>query len=338
MDSTISIDKFIELIDDYPIIDVRSPSEYARGHIPGAFNIPLFTDEERSAVGTAYVNEGRQKAVKLGLQLVAPKLNWYLDTLNALVNQKQILVYCWRGGMRSASMSWLFSLAGFKSSTLQGGYKSFRRFAQSYFERHFNFVVLGGFTGCGKTEALKILKEHGEQVIDIEGLANHKGSAFGWINQQPQPSTEHFENLLFDELRKLNPTQPIWIEDESKSIGSVFIPQAIYNQMSNSPTIVIETELSKRIDRLIVEYTSCDKQNLIDSVRRIQKRFGLEKAQLCIDHIESGSLSEAIAITLEYYDKTYKYGLEQKKIPPKYIYSDGINSNLIKELISVVKP
>lgn len=336
MASTISIDRFIELIDIYPAIDVRSPSEYARGHIPGAFNIPLFNDEERAIVGTKYVSEGRQEAVRIGLELVAPKLNHFIDTLNSKVAQKNILVYCWRGGMRSASMSWLFGLAGFKPLTLEGGYKSFRRHAQASFEKNYKFLVLGGMTGCGKTEILKKLKEAGEQVIDLEGLANHKGSAFGWINQLPQPSTEHFENLLFNELRLLNPMQPTWIEDESKSIGSVFIPQSIFNQMINSPTVVIETNFQSRIDRLVNEYTSCEKQYLIDSVKRIQKRLGLEKAQRCIDLIHTGKLAEAIAITLEYYDKTYKYGLDQKKIPPKNFAFDGI-SNTVDELISYRK-
>jgi len=337
MASTISIDKFIELSDIYPVIDVRSPSEYARGHIPGASNIPLFSDEERAAVGTKYLREGRQQAVRLGLELVAPKLNWFVDTLSSTVNQKNILVYCWRGGMRSASMSWLFSLAGFKPFTLDGGYKSFRRYAQAAFDRKYKFIVLGGMTGCGKTELLKKLKENGEQIVDLEGLANHKGSAFGWINQPQQPTTEHFENLLFNELRKLNPTQPIWIEDESKSIGSIFLPQSIYIQIINSPTIIIETDLKNRIERLISDYTSCDKQDLISSVVRIQKRLGLEKAKRCIEYIESGNLHDAIAITLEYYDKTYRYGIEQKKIPPKFLYFDGTSSDMIGKLTSVGK-
>lgn len=168
-------------------------------------------------------------------------------------------------------------------------------------------------TGCGKTKILKNLKQAGEQVIDLEALANHKGSAFGWINQPKQPTTEHFENLLFNELRRLNPSQPIWIEDESKSIGSIFLPQSIYSHIINSPTIIIETDLNHRIDRLINDYTACDKQDLINSVLRIQKRLGLEKAKRCIEYIESGNLRNAIAIVLEYYDKAYSYGIEQKK-------------------------
>ncbi|HDP75846.1 MAG TPA: tRNA 2-selenouridine(34) synthase MnmH [Bacteroidales bacterium] len=337
MTLTISIEKFIELSDIYPVIDVRSPSEYARGHIPGAFNIPLFSDEERAAVGTKYVKEGRQQAVRLGLELVAPKLNWFVDALNSTVNQKNILVYCWRGGMRSASMSWLFGLAGFKPLTLEGGYKSFRRYAQATFDRKYKFIVLGGMTGCGKTELIKKLKANSEQVVDLEGLANHKGSAFGWINQPKQPTTEHFENLLFNELRKLNPSQPIWIEDESKSIGSIFLPQSIYIQIINSPTIIIETELNHRIERLINDYTVCDKQDLINSVHRIQKQLGLEKAKRCIDYIESGNLRDAIGIALEYYDKTYSYGIAQKKIPPKFLTFDGTANDMISKLKSVSK-
>ncbi len=331
----IGIEKFLELKDHHTVIDVRSPSEYYLGHIPGSFNIPLFSDDERAAVGTSYVKEGREQAVKLGLKIVGPKLSNYIDTLNQFAKSKTVLVYCWRGGMRSSSMSWLFSLSGFKPLTLEGGYKTYRRFAQSSFTKPYRFIVLGGKTGSGKTDLLKILKQKGEQVLDLEGLANHKGSAFGWINQSPQPKTEHFENLIFEQLLKLNALKPIWIEDESISIGSVFIPRAIFVQMAESPTIAIEADIKERVKRLAKDYTQCDRQNLIDSVLKIQKKLGLVKAQMCIDLINKGNLLLAIELVLEYYDKTYRYGLSQKKIPPQVFPSEGNLYTLVDQLISM---
>lgn len=332
MSRAVGIDEFVYLIDKYPIIDVRSPSEFERGHIPSAINIPLFNDEERAAVGTTYIKKGRHEAVKLGLEIVGPKLVYFVNEINNRTQQKNILVYCWRGGMRSASMSWLFELVGYKPLTLIGGYKSYRRFVQSYFDKPYQLFVLGGMTGSGKTEILKALKERGEQVIDLEGLANHKGSAFGWINQPAQPSTEHFENLLFDEIRKQNPEKPIWVEDESISIGKVFIPQAFYERMSNSPSVAIEVSVENRINRLLKEYTHCESKHLIDSVSRIQKRLGSEKAAKCIKLIQDGNMAEAIRIVLQYYDKTYRYGLENKKIPPKIITFDGNVKYLLDKL------
>lgn len=336
MGRTVSIDEFFYLIDKYPVIDVRSPFEFKRGHIPSAINIPLFNDEERAAVGATYVKKGRNEAVKLGLEIVGPKLVHFVNEIYNQTQQKNILVYCWRGGMRSASMSWLFELVGYKPLTLIGGYKSYRRFVQSYFDKPYRLVILGGMTGSGKTEILKALKEKGEQVIDLEGLANHKGSVFGWINQPAQPSTEQFENLLFDELRKHSPEKPIWVEDESKSIGSVFIPYAFFERMSNSPSIAIEVCVENRINRLLNEYTCCDSKYLIDSVSRIQKRLGLEKSAKCVKHIQDGNMAEAIRIVLEYYDKCYRHGLEHKKIPPKIIAYDGNVQSLMDKLAELL--
>lgn len=337
MAEIISIDKFVGLIDNLPVIDVRSPSEYDRGHIPGAINIPLFSDEERAAVGTKYKKVGRKDAIKLGLELVGPKLKGFIDILEHSVNQKNILVYCWRGGMRSASMSWLFGVAGYKPKTLEGGYKAFRRFALETFSKPYRLLILGGMTGSGKTDILNKLKQNNEQVIDLEGLANHKGSAFGWINQGNQPKTEHFENLLFNQLRKLDASKHIWVEDESMGIGRVFIPKEFYSQMKNSQPVILNVDIHTRINRLIKDYTACDKNDLIESVKKIQKRLGFDKAQKCIDHIKSNNFAEAIRITLEYYDKTYSYGLTQKKLPPIFVNTDGNDDNLISKLIDIRK-
>lgn len=313
---SISIEVFLKEREVIPVIDVRSPSEFKKGHIPGAINVPLFTDEERAIVGTKYVQESRYSSVVAGLDLVGPKLSGFVETATKIAPNGKILVYCWRGGMRSSSMAWLLNLSGIQARTLVGGYKSYRRFAKEYLAKPLNLVVLGGMTGSGKTDMLKELLNRGEQVIDLEGLANHKGSAFGAIGQKPQPSTEFFENLLFEELNKLDTTSPIWVEDESKSIGSVFIPHEFFDKMLNSRVIAIERSFESRVKKLTAEYTNCDPQLLIDSTRRIAKRLGGDNVTKAIRCIEEGQFEEAVAISLKYYDKAYQYGLTNKKVKP----------------------
>ncbi len=314
--NNIGIAEFLSEQEHTPVIDVRSPAEFLKGHIPGALNIPLFSDKERAIVGTKYVQESRYNSVIAGLDFVGPKLSSFIEAVSRISPDKKVLVYCWRGGMRSASMSWLFDLAGFNSKTLVGGYRSYRRYIKSYFSKPFKLIILGGMTGSGKTELLTQLSKFGQQVINLEGLANHKGSAFGAIGQKAQPSTESFENLLFEELKKLNPNHPIWVEDESKSIGSVFIPDELFGQMVNSPVIAIDLPIEIRVKRLAREYTTCNPELLIESVKKITKRLGSDNASRAIKKIQEGNFEEAIEITLKYYDKTYHFGLNTKKITP----------------------
>lgn len=325
----ITIEDFLSERERTPVIDVRSPAEFKKGHIPGAYNIPLFSDEERAIVGTKYVQESRYNSVIAGLDFVGPKLSRFVDEVSKLAPYRKILVYCWRGGMRSASMSWLFDLAGFNTKTLIGGYKSYRGAIKNYLSKPFKLIVLGGMTGSGKTELLLELSKRGQQVIDLEGLANHKGSAFGAIGQNPQPSTEYFENLLFEDLIKLDPARPIWLEDESKAIGSIFIPDLFFNQMIGSTVIAIERPTETRIKRLTAEYTQCNPQLLIDSVTKIAKRLGGDNASKAIKSIEAGNFEEAVGISLKYYDKTYQYGLCNKTLKPIIcpLDSDNISQN-----------
>jgi tRNA 2-selenouridine synthase len=210
----IDIENFIELSNKYPVFDVRSPSEFSHAHIPGANSLPLFTDEQRKVIGTAYKQQGRQVALNIGLNYFSERMKSVPDEVEKVValSQKKrqhddiscsrvpILVHCWRGGMRSNAVSWLLSLFGFKVCTLKGGYKSFRSWAITQFAKEYSIRVIGGFTGSGKTALLRQMKFNGRNVIDLEALANHKGSAFGGIGQRPQPRQEMFENLLAVEL------------------------------------------------------------------------------------------------------------------------------------------
>jgi tRNA 2-selenouridine synthase len=312
MPTPVNIAKFISLSKCHTVIDVRSPAEFIDGHIPGAFNIPLFDNEERKIVGTIYKQEGRRKAIVKGFEFVGIKMAALIEDVKQLSDNDQILVYCWRGGMRSASMAWWFERNGFQCKTLLGGYKSYRRYAQNFFNQKFQFLVLGGLTGSGKTSILHFLKDKGEQVIDLEKLASHKGSAFGSLGEPDQPKTEHFENLLFEDLSLLDTDKRIWIEDESHNIGKVSIPKSIYVQIRSSTVICIKPDVESRLDQLVDDYGGFPKEGLKASIERIGKRIGGQNLKEALTCLEEGNYRRVAEIALAYYDKTYTFGLEKR--------------------------
>ena len=327
--------RFLELLETIPVADVRSPSEYSAGHIPGAINIPLFDDKERETVGIKYKKEGRLPAILEGLKQSAPAMSSKLQqAINAARNGK-LLVHCWRGGMRSESMAWLFSLGDIDTEVLNGGYKSYRHHILESLSEKRQMIVLGGMTGSSKTHILRFLKVKGHQVIDLEGLANHKGSAFGSLGQPPQPSTEQFANILFNEWKQLMKDKPFWVEDESRNIGSVFMPDRFYLNMQDTPAIILMMDVKTRLPRLMEEYSTYPADILIASVLRISKRLGGDNTRDAIKAIETGDFAKAIEITLYYYDKAYLFGLK-KKSDRNLIYvntdSDDIESNAMKIL------
>jgi tRNA 2-selenouridine synthase len=309
----LNISEFLELAHSCPVVDVRSPSEFLTGHIPGAVNIPLFDDREREEVGIRYKNEGRISAITYGLELSGPGMAGKLKTALSLAKDGKLLVHCWRGGMRSEAMAWLFSLGDLDAEILDGGYKSFRHHVLESFGSKQKLIILGGLTGSGKTEILKKMKERGNQVIDLEGIACHKGSAFGSLGQPPQPSSEHFANLLFTEFEKTGESSPVWLEDESKNIGTVFMPDQFYNKMQNSPVIALIMDVKTRMPRLLREYSAYPKEELLASVRKINRRLGGAYTRESVESIESGNFERAIEITLNYYDKAYMYGLKRRE-------------------------
>ena len=195
--------------------------------IPGAVSIPLFDDDERAQVGTIYKKQSKVKAVQKGLEFVGPKMKDFSKRALALDSQ-QLIVHCWRGGMRSGAMSWLFEMLGLTCYRLEGGYKAYRNYVLDFFSQPIRFVVLGGRTGAGKTDILKQLEAMGEQVLDLEGLANHKGSAFGSLGESAQPTSEMFDHLIFNVLRRFDKDRVVWVENESINIGKVFIPQPLW--------------------------------------------------------------------------------------------------------------
>jgi tRNA 2-selenouridine synthase len=306
--------KFLELAENIPVIDVRSPSEFSCGHIPGAYNIPLFDDRERETVGIKYKNEGRSKAVMKGIELTGPAMHLKLKEAIGLAKNGKLLVHCWRGGMRSEAMAWLFSLGDIETDVLEKGYKAYRNHILTSLAEKRKVIILGGMTGSSKTKILNHIENLGRQVIDLERLANHKGSAFGALGQPPQPSSEHFANLLFNEWKKISSDLPVWLEDESRNIGTVFLPDVFYNNMQEYPAIILLMEIRKRLPRLIEEYSTYPPEMLKGSILKISKRIGSDNARDALNAIDNGDFEKAVEITLKYYDKTYMYGIRRKPV------------------------
>lgn len=331
----ISIERFLDLSENIPVADVRSPAEFNSGHICGAINIPLFTDNERAIVGTKYKKEGRIPAILEGLNQTASSLSSKLEQALKVAKNGKLLVHCWRGGMRSEAMAWLFSLGDIQAEVLDGGYKSYRHYILESLSEKRKMIVLGGMTGSSKTHILRFLKTQGQQVIDLEDLANHKGSAFGSLGQPSQPSTEQFVNILFDEWKQINMNLPVWVEDESRNIGSVFMPERLYLNMQETPAIILMMDVKTRLPRLMEEYSTYPPESLKASIIKISKRLGGDNTRDAINAVEAGDFAKAIEITLYYYDKAYLFGLKKKSdknISIIETHSDDIETNAMKIL------
>jgi tRNA 2-selenouridine synthase len=316
MDRSIEAAELLSLYRDRVLLDVRSPGEYAQGHIPGAVPFPLFSDEARAQVGTVYKQQGKEPALELGLELTGPKMAGFVRDAKKYAPDRQIAVHCWRGGQRSRSMAWLLGLAGFDVLTLEGGYKLYRRHVLEHFETaSYNIVLLGGRTGSGKTKILRALHELGEQVIDLEALAHHKGSAFGSIGEAPQPTVEQFENDLFAALQNIDPTRRVWVENESRSIGRVFVPDGFWAQMKAAPLFNIEIPHTARIQNLLDDYVLTDKSELEAAFLKIDKKLGGQHLKTALEALEQGDFAAAAEVALRYYDKTYQHGLDTNVSP-----------------------
>lgn len=333
----ISIQAFLQMSAHYPVLDVRSPGEYRHAHLPGAFSFPLFSDEERKVVGTTYKQESREAAIRIGLDYFGPKMRRMVEEAVAIGNShfearsgvdkpgqttpqnQTLLLYCWRGGMRSAGVAWLLDLYGFKVFTLRGGYKQFRNHVLQSFEQPLRLRLLGGNTGSGKTELLHGLRNEGEQVIDLEDLARHKGSAFGNIGMPEQPTQEMFENQLAMKILALgfagtgSEPAPIWLEDESQRIGHVNIPGALWQQMRRSPVCFLDVPFEERLNHVVEEYGTLDRERMIDAITRIGKRLGGLETKNAIRYLLENNVRESFRILLRYYDKWYGKSLHNRE-------------------------
>ena len=340
----IPVEQFVQLSQIHTVIDVRSDAEYAHAHIPGASSIPLFNDEERAVVGTIYKQQSREDAIKKGLEFFGPKMKLMLLESEALIKEKNpdnktVLVHCWRGGMRSAAVAWLLDLYGFKVYTLIGGYKAFRNWVLNELGKPHPFRILGGNTGSGKTIVLQSLRNMNEAIVDLEGLAGHKGSAFGNIGLPKQPTQEMFENKLSISIKiakEKYPNKKIWLEDESQRIGTVNIPQNMWNHMRRCEIIFLDIPFAARLDYLVNTYGALDWNALRDAILRIQKRLGGLETKTAVAALEEKNFHGCFDVLLKYYDKQYRKGLENREEPKPSItmvlaedVNDTINAKLI---------
>lgn len=366
----LTIKDFLNGCKDNVLLDVRSPGEYNHAHIPSAISFPLFTDEERKIVGTTYKQKSREDAIKTGLNFFGPKMREMIENVEAILNsgnqskipnsKPEIFVYCWRGGMRSAAIGWLLDLYRFKVYTLAGGYKAFRNYVLQTFEQPFQFKILGGYTGSGKTEVLNELEKNGEVIVDLEKIASHKGSAFGSFKMPPQPTQEMFENLLAFELLKKSMVNnewpmegfgrmednssstfhhsPIWLEDEAQRIGDLNLPNALWDKMRESPLFFLEIPFEERLNHIVGEYGECEKEKLIDSTKRISQRLGGLDAKNTIEFLENGEIKEAFRILLRYYDKRYLKGLHNRENISALLTKIQCDAVTLKNAVLLTKP
>jgi len=352
-----------------PLLDVRSPAEFAQGHIPGSTNLPLFDDAERAEIGTLYKQQGRQAAVLRGLALVGPRLEALAAALSAaaagmpaprlsaatlipsppvassrsaglealglescdgstsgsdpplmpkpggpLPAPQPLRIHCWRGGMRSGSVAWLAGQLDLPVLLLGGGYKSYRNWALELFERPWPLRLLGGRTGCGKTDLLLALRERGVAVLDLEGRAHHRGSSFGALGLPPQPSSEHYENLLAADLASLEGAGEIWLEAESSQVGRCRIPVGLWRQMKEAPALEIQRPLEHRVAQLVALYGQQDPIGLAEATQRIAKRLGPQRTALALEAIAAADWASACRQMLDYYDRCYDHDLSSHAV------------------------
>ena len=308
-----------------PILDVRSPKEFEQGHIPGAISFPLFSNEERAQVGTCYKQKSREDAVELGFEIAGPKFVEFIRQAKAIASDKRVRIHCWRGGMRSGAIAWVLNLAGFQTVTLPGGYKAFRRWVRQTVATPKNIILLGGMTGTAKTDILHALAQKGEQMLDLEGHANHRGSSFGAVCLPPQPSTEHFENLIAVDWHRFTTERPVWVEAESRRVGPCRVPAELFEQMEAARAVEITRPIPERLALLVDIYGQANRDELVAATERIRKRLGGKRTQAAIALIQSGDLTRAFEILLTYYDSTYRYGLEQREQSVPEVDVTGLN-------------
>lgn len=343
----LTIDEFLTLAKKHPVLDVRSPGEFAHAHMPAAVSLPLFSDEERKVVGTAYKQESKEKAIKFGLDYFGTKMVKMVEEAEEIIKIKNtknevsgqdnlvhrtsntVLIHCWRGGMRSAGVAWLLDLYGFTVYTLVGGYKAYRKWVLLQFEKEYPIHILGGYTGSGKTEVLHVLTKKKVCVIDLEALAGHKGSAFGNLGLPKQPSQEMFENRLAEQLKlaverckmtkanghTANDEQPsaIWLEDESQRIGEVNIPSVFFKQMRTKKIFFLNIPFEERLHFIVQHYGKFEKEQLVNAIIRIKKRLGGLETKTAINCLIEDDVKSCFAVLLSYYDKYYLKGLQNRE-------------------------
>ncbi|QXE91463.1 tRNA 2-selenouridine(34) synthase MnmH [Geomonas subterranea] len=299
-----------ELLDSHLLVDVRSPLEYAEDHIPGAINVPLLDNDERVEIGILHKEQGPYAARRRGLELTAHRFPEMVRQICDEAGGRPILVYCWRGGLRSKTVTSILDLAGLKAVQLIGGYKSYRHVVSEYFTPYTPkkpLIVLHGMTGIGKTTLLQRLKERGNSVLDLEGLACHRGSAFGQLGLNQDLTQKRFETLLWDAIRKAPAGRPLILEGESERIGRVSLPGDFYQKMAQGIRVWCHATLETRVRRLIEEYGLPEyKEEMGVALQRIRKKLGGKRCDELAGNLERWEMEEFMkGLVCDYYDKVY---------------------------------
>ena len=312
------------LCEENTLIDVRTAQEYEKGSIPDAFNYPLFDNLERAEIGVIYRKIGKNAAVVKGLEFFEPRIQQFLSSLTDL-KSKRLVVFCARGGMRSASVVRLLQYQGFQAAQLQGGYKSYRSYVLRQLRKPVpRLIVLHGSTGVGKTLLLKKLPGH----LDLEEFAGHRSSLFGAINKMPQ-SQKNFEALLTKKIIELPNTRPVFIEGESRKVGKVFIPQSLAEAMKYGTLVLLQASFDTRIRRIVEEYKICDEQTFLQTdliLQSMQKVLGKKKAEQLRQWLRKGEFENIVHVLLEeYYDPRYQHAMRMNEYALK-LSAEDLNS------------
>lgn len=333
------------------IIDVRSPSEYAEDHVPGAINLPVLDDAERAQVGTVYKQVCPFTARKIGAALVSKNISQHLSQhFEAKGKDYHPLVYCWRGGQRSNSMALVLTQIGWRVTLIEGGYKTYRAHVRNQLEKlpeKLTYRILCGLTGSGKTHILRKMCLSGFQVLDLEALANHRGSLLGeeWDNQpSPQPSQKYFESLLLQQLQSFNPAETVWVESESNKIGQVYLPLPLWDKMKQASCVEIQAPLSTRVRYLLQEYPhlTTHPDFLKVKLEKLKSRYSKEKLREWYQLIDAQQWELFVENMLEFhYDPTYYKSMQWnfnkvEKILKILDLSDSKIENLLNSLLKDV--
>ena len=327
------------------IIDVRTPAEFAETTIPGAVNVPIFSNEERIEVGTVFKQQGKKDARKLGVRLVAPKIPQFIDRVEELRQEYPgpVVMFCWRGGMRSLAMTSFMNLAGIPARQLLGGHKGFRRKILDYFERQQwpSVFVLRGLTGTGKTQILQQLQELNYPVVDLEGLANHRGSAFGALGLEPQPSQKKFEALLWARLDELKDSPYLVTEGESLHIGRVMVPKPFHQAMQTQTSLWITASLDVRIRIILEDYPALDqlKEQFERPINALKERLGGKVVAEFLDLLDTGQWDKLVReLMVRYYDPLYMHTLPERRVEIELETVEDATQKVAAALDELVKP
>lgn len=329
------------------IIDVRSPAEFAEDHIPGALNFPVLDNEERRKIGIIYKQISPFEARKIGASLIAKNISQYLEChFLHKIKDYHPLIYCWRGGQRSNSFAAVLSQIGWQTTLIQGGYKTYRNYVREQLDllaEQLSFKILCGYTGSAKTFLLQKMNQAGIQILDLEKLANHRGSLLGQVwetTPTAQPSQKWFESQLLATLKTFDPSQSIWVESESRLIGKIQIPKLIWQTMRRSPCYEVELPIKERVKLLMAEYP-----HLIEHPEALKKllnylipNHGKQKIQTWFELIDAKKGEEFVtAILAEHYDPAYRRSLPLSFSEPiqKYKLQD-LSQASIKQFVTSI--